>query len=1246
MKHTVYLFLVLTLALAFLLGCDADILGFGDRPGGGYDIPTTLINYVINPPDNAPLDVGSMAALSFVDKSYADDQGRGILNIVDGDDYQILICLYGYSSIMIAYAESAPLEVEFSAASTADALIMMHPLLIEIPYSEKTILLDNARLHKNYQQLVSDIEALLVSDPYNALNPDIYPNIFETAVGIFEDVYVTRYSDLSSNLGTLSSLSSNSTSRSMFSLLPSSPGAGEGDVELTQDNPGSGIIEFNNWKAIHYMATTDGTKDVGGDLYEYTWVGSKGIMDIVLDRPKNTEYRLPDGRYQITVERGKLSEYQQWSEAAGKAGTANLAKGVLHLITVVAGLPGEIPEKYQYAVALADILKDIWLLRDAAMDTTPDKLFLEILKYVGKHTDDIIHFFGEGFGYVIKDYFSFLYYMLADIFKIAGYADALAYAWDMFTANVVTYDVEMIDGVLYFPDDGDAPPDTPQLIYPENGQTDVEPRPTFRWTETMSSGWAPFEQVSQSASATNATGANRLTGTAAVACQASNAQAQLNHIRQSAEGYNPLSPAESYRIQVDDNSDFSSPEIDRSGITDNQFKPSSDLGENKTYYWRVRAHNQWGDSSWSTVWTFTVGDENHPPYDPECVHPTDGATDVSVNTYLEWSCYDPDDDPLTYEVYICPEGGEEWILIDDEYIDGTQCDLPFTLDYETWYYWYVVATDPDGLTSEPDDDWMFQTEPESGTPPSTPLPIYPDNGDTGVPVRPTFRWNATRTAGGAMHGLSPTSSTFGRLSPAEDYHIQVDTESGFSYPRIIDVEYISTTQYRPDSDLDYGTYYYWRVRARNESGYSAWSDAVYGDYLFKTREQSINTPPDPPSNPSPADGATGVDIDANLSWYCEDDDDDTLQFLVYWGLYGNPIYRTTLTEVYTWDPGTMDYSTDYEWYIVADDGQDTTEGPHWTYTTGNEPNNPPNPPSNPVPANGAGDVPITTNLQWQCSDPDDDALNYDVYFGTTTTPPLVADHITTKNWDPPGNLDYSQLYYWYIVARDTHEATTEGPLWNFTTIMEPANQPPGPFDLQHPKDTSSGVDMSLHPMQWEASVDPDDDTVTYTVYWGTSPGSYPNSHDCGTSTSYAPSLNYSGTKYYWMVIADDGHGGTRDSDEWEFTTHNSSAPGQVTLVSPTNGATGISRYPFHNWSDKPYCWYYIQVSLYSDFHLMDYCYATSYDSPEKFGGPAGSQYDNDWYPLDPYTKYYWRVRTLNDYALGPWSAVFDFTTGS
>jgi len=91
-------------------------------------------------------------------------------------------------------------------------------------------------------------------------------------------------------------------------------------------------------------------------------------------------------------------------------------------------------------------------------------------------------------------------------------------------------------------------------------------------------------------------------------------------------------------------------------------------------------------------------------------------------------------------------------------------------------------------------------------------------------------------------------------------------------------------------------------------------------------------------------------------------------------------------------------------------------------------------PFNPAPSNGATNVSINTILSWNCSDPDGDALRYDVYFGTDSNPPLVEDSSTSLVYNP-GTLKYDTRYYWKIVAKDDKGGSTEGPIWSFITSL-------------------------------------------------------------------------------------------------------------------------------------------------------------------------------------------------------------------
>ncbi|MCK4365732.1 MAG: hypothetical protein KAW45_06750, partial [Thermoplasmatales archaeon] len=115
-------------------------------------------------------------------------------------------------------------------------------------------------------------------------------------------------------------------------------------------------------------------------------------------------------------------------------------------------------------------------------------------------------------------------------------------------------------------------------------------------------------------------------------------------------------------------------------------------------------------------------------------------------------------------------------------------------------------------------------------------------------------------------------------------------------------------------------------------------------------------PPYEPSNPSPWDGQTGVDIDADLSWTGGDPDEgDTVVYDVYLEA-NNPNPTTKVSDDQsetTFDPGTLEYGTIYYWKIHAKDNHNfVTRGPIWHFTTEELQNEPPDAPTIDGPTSG------------------------------------------------------------------------------------------------------------------------------------------------------------------------------------------------------------------------------------------------------------------------------------------------------
>ena len=133
---------------------------------------------------------------------------------------------------------------------------------------------------------------------------------------------------------------------------------------------------------------------------------------------------------------------------------------------------------------------------------------------------------------------------------------------------------------------------------------------------------------------------------------------------------------------------------------------------------------------------------------------------------------------------------------------------------------------------------------------------------------------------------------------------------------------------KPASELSVGTHtIYFKVQ--DDDG--AWSTEDIEELVINP----ANNPPDEPSNLFPANGASGVDIDADLSWTGGDPDvGDTVTYDVYFGTSEAPPLVSNDQSATTYDPGTLSYNTTYYWRILARDNNGVTkEGPLWDFTT-------------------------------------------------------------------------------------------------------------------------------------------------------------------------------------------------------------------------------------------------------------------------------------------------------------------------
>ena len=127
------------------------------------------------------------------------------------------------------------------------------------------------------------------------------------------------------------------------------------------------------------------------------------------------------------------------------------------------------------------------------------------------------------------------------------------------------------------------------------------------------------------------------------------------------------------------------------------------------------------------------------------------------------------------------------------------------------------------------------------------------------------------------------------------------------------------------------------------------------------------------------------------------------------------------------------------------------------------------------------------------------------------------------------------------------------------------NFPPDIPNDPSPEDNETKV-VPYTNLSWNCS-DPDEDEITYHVYFGNySPP--PLVSSVYVNTTYDPGYLSFGTKYYWMIIADDNHGNQTSSPIWSFTTIENDAPDTPAIAGRSNGLIN-TKYDFRVATSDP-----------------------------------------------------------------------------
>lgn len=245
-----------------------------------------------------------------------------------------------------------------------------------------------------------------------------------------------------------------------------------------------------------------------------------------------------------------------------------------------------------------------------------------------------------------------------------------------------------------------------------------------------------------------------------------------------------ISQADEYQLQIDDNSDFSSPERDVT-LTATTYTVSSALPEGR-FFWRVRGRNDDGAGPWSDRKRFEV--DTQPPDVPTDFAPESGGSLTGSYPTLSWGA---NDDAAHYEIRVDllnPPGGEIASAAENRYTPN-QPLIPGV------HYWQVRAYDVAGNASAWSAVSMFSLESSDDAAPE--LGYHTEN-------TVTLSWN--------------------RVSWADAYRIHIARTPDFELPYVHNQKVFADQLEITTPPLENGVYY-WRVRARfPDRTWGEWSE--------------------------------------------------------------------------------------------------------------------------------------------------------------------------------------------------------------------------------------------------------------------------------------------------------------------------------------------------------------------------------------------------------------------------------------
>jgi|GEM_PF-982822 photosystem II stability/assembly factor-like uncharacterized protein len=477
--------------------------------------------------------------------------------------------------------------------------------------------------------------------------------------------------------------------------------------------------------------------------------------------------------------------------------------------------------------------------------------------------------------------------------------------------------------------------------------------------------------------------------------------------------------------------------------------------------------------------------------------------------------------------------------------------------------------------------------------PVAPTLLSPENNATHQSITPQVSWSS--------------------VSEATAYRLQVAKDSLFTN-RVTDKSNILGTSFELGS-LNSLTKYFWRVRAKNSEGVSAFSDA----WNFTTRQVAV---PSVPVLLSPENNAANQEITLTLTWNVSDSANYYRLQVAKDSLFETMVVDISEIENTSKEVGPLSSNTQYFWRVSAHNiGGSSEFSEQWNFTT--KFIAPSNAPTLVFPENHATEIFPNVFLIWNISQGAD---NYGIQVATDSLfENLIVNDSTVTDTTKKVSLASLTTYYWRVDARNAGGNSAYSNVWDFTTVFVPIPAVPV---LIFPQNNAVHQPRVIT-LEWESSLNAE----TYHLQIATDSLFETMVFVDSTIVETSKEIELLGiTKYYWRVRAKNIGGISNFSDVWNFTTI-VAPPAVPQLVSPQNNSTNVPLVFNMRWRVTERAeTYRLQLSTDSLFETFVVNDSTLVDTLREVG------------PLAYSARYFWRVSAKNNGGTSAYSNIRRFTT--